>query len=323
MDTIPNSGEANFLALQREATLAGSNTGAINTVAGKVSFTWQPVFGQPVQYVNIWRQPEDDAPGTTSYRGTLKMELGCNVMLLMLLESCYELKSTQTNTPSSGYTTYTFVPRRLEVPKSLTVWLEYKPSGPWFAIRGMIVEAITVSCRTPETARIDISFIAASLQSYGSSQAEGSAVTITHVPLSKVNGAAWITPPALAEAAMDALTEFVFGSQNAMDMTAFGSDGVATKAASRGPMNHSGEFVEYFKSETVTTAVRLQSKVGFRFKIQETSPSLKLLQYATPSAIIRAGTPNGVQRGDTMNRANWESLGSDNLTGQPTIVLVV
>lgn len=317
---IPNAGFSNFLGVQREDALDGAATGAAYLMRGKTSFGWQPILGGGSQRVNVWRKMDGDSFATRYFSGSLNLEYANTELHRALLESFLETISTQANTPSAGFTTYSYRPRLMGARRSLRIGLEYSEGGPFFLMHGCIIDYASFTCRLRELIKVKYEFKFTRLEDTGAAAMSLTATNPGQVWIPHTSTAALMNAGALAN-----LTEASFQISDRAEPASFGADKQATAFRQSGRFTLSGELVEYFGSTaTIPGYVRDKTEAALDFTFA-TPGSSKKLQLVIPRNIFRAGTPDGIGKTDLPYRATFEAQHdqSTNPGSETKLILVV
>lgn len=315
-----NEGYANFLGVQREATLNGAGSGTIYAADGKTSFQWEPVIGHGVNTVSLWRQSSGQTSATLHFQGSITLEYGHTELHRLLMEALLETVSTQADTPSTGFTTYTMRPRLISSPRSFRIGLEFNPGGPYYILHGAVIDAFQVTVRLHEIIKIKYDFKFCTLEDVG---AASMSLTATSGSFNRISPAVVI--PFLDGVQSDWIIEANFTAAQRMEPAQFGETKAPTKFRSQDKFSINGELVEYFRTGSVIPGkARNLAEGAIDLRINHPS-TVQKLNLITPRVLYRSGTPAGVSRQELSYRASFDVQHDDliNPATEPRIVMVI
>jgi hypothetical protein len=316
-----NEGYANFLGVQRESTLGGSGSGDWLGLDGKLSYSWQPVLGEGIAQTSIWRQHSGDSSPSLYYSGSFQMEFGNSELQRMLLESILETVSVQSNTPSTGLTTYTYRPRLIGDPRSLKIAVEYAPSGPYFLLEGVLIDYIQMTVRLREVVKVKYEWKALRKIDSGAETYKPGAIKSEVERIPPFN-----CFPTLDGVSQNYMIECSFALTHRLAPAAFGADKLPTRFRAQGPPILNGEWVEYFRGEDSTIPSKLETMTEGALTLQAQSRTGgKKFSMIAPRAIFRSGFPDGASKDATAYRAGFEVQHDPAITlgTEPRIELVI
>lgn len=167
------------LAFQKETSFAASSSETVRLWTGKLSATVDVQHGRGQNHTSIWgHQVQNDRFGTW-YMGRIEWQLTPNEILKDILDSVFDTKSIQASTPSAGYTTITYRPKRIGDLGSFKIGYEFQPDGPNYSFEGCVLTRLAIRGELRQYARISMNFVAAVRTEFANSeQSSYSLVTI-------------------------------------------------------------------------------------------------------------------------------------------------
>ncbi len=150
------------IAIQAETSFNAASAATVYKFPGRISATFDVQHGSGNKFTSIWRHETQNNRFGTWYQGRIEWELAANDILKSFLDALFETKSTQANTPSSGYTTITYRPKRIGDLGSFKIGYEYEPDGPNYTFGGCIVTRLNFRAELNQMVRVSANFMAAS-----------------------------------------------------------------------------------------------------------------------------------------------------------------
>lgn len=170
---------ANRLYLQPEPAFGAASDAPVREFTGKTQFSYAPVQGQGGSRVGPYRLRLEQVSGVTHWQGSGSAEYQHGSLTVELFRLLFELVSEAPGSPSDGLTTYRFRLRRLAGLKTAKLGLEYEPTGPFYLLHGVAVDAIRLSATARSRAMLRFDFKARELEQVPLTR------TYTHPPVTQ------------------------------------------------------------------------------------------------------------------------------------------
>lgn len=310
MDSGINEGFDNSIIVQAESSLAGSVTGTAYHLPGKVSFAYEPQLDTRLGTTNIWRHLDGDSFSARHFNGSFDLEYSHGETFALLLASLLRRSGSSPN--------YTFTPYHLSNRLSLAISLSYQPNGPHFVFRGVIIDAVSFVVRSRELVKAKFEFKAAKLTTDGPLT---SPTTETRLAASGLQAAAEYETVAMPHA-----YDASFQIAHRVTFCCYGEDAIPTEFEPNGVFTVSADLAEWMPNtlgggDRIASDVRNMSEASAEVSIV---PAVgKLLELSVPRAIMRSGTPLGLQPGGIGYRAGLEAQTAEARTDKPVLTMTL
>lgn len=177
----------NRLLLQRETAFGAASDEEVREFTGKHRFSYSPVLGAGATRVGLHRLRNQSTTGTRHWQAAAESEYQHGQLASALFGLLFELVSEELDTPTAGLTTVTYRLRRLSGMMSAKLGLEYEPTGPYYIMHGVVVDAIRLSATARNCAKLRLDFKGRELEEIPSTR------TYIHDPITQYNQSNFLT----------------------------------------------------------------------------------------------------------------------------------
>ena len=174
----------NVLVFQRETSFAASSAEPILKWRGRLAAKMDVQQGGNRRRSTIWRHETGNDRFGKWFMGRVEWEVMPNELLGDLFQTIFDIKSTTADSPSSGYTTVVYRPRRIGDPGSFKVGFEWQPDGPNYVLEGCVATRLNIRVDMNQMVKVVCNFVASTKTSYANSEQStysGSSVGETNV----------------------------------------------------------------------------------------------------------------------------------------------
>lgn len=314
--STPFNGWASAIAIQQETTFNAASAATVYSLVGKTRFTQSQQFLGRTSKTDVWRNSTDSAVQSSTWNGTIEIELGFNAVTQLLLASFFDLYATAS---VGSLTQYSFRPHRLGLSRSLKVGVSFLPGGPYWIYSGVVLDTLSLSIMRNQTPKLTMQYRAAQYTAGGANPL-GSPTTVTKLLANQAQ--CGIT---LNAAAVSNLYEANFAMGETKSLNQFGADGIATRVGKDGMFSFTGQLSEYFHGASpLPGAVQDQIDRAFVFTITDPTATGRLLTINWPRVNFKDGRPDGIGKGDLAYRVNFMGLQDSaiNDASQPNLIFV-